>query len=1729
MPACAQVVQFQPEQEVREEEIIEGAGAVQMMCADCEAELEERQEEESEEVIQQKLGTDGAVIPPPDDNDDYVAQLKCARCENGGTPNHEGDVQAKNTQSAPAPVNARGSNDGRSILSQARQGLRNASNPLPHQRRIQASFGHHDISGVRTETGGAAGRTSERMGALAFTSGNRIGFRADPDLHLAAHEAAHVVQQRRGVSLKNTVGSPGDPYEQQADAAADRVVNGGSAEELLDDPNFHGGDTATAQRNTDAAKGNSQAEDDKPLQMALEVSSRRLFEEDTGGAGNETEGGEGGAGEAGEETGGQAESESELPAGDGETEANGEAEENGEAETEDADSESASAEGGSSGSGGGGGGAGSGSAPAPAPRESSPAGGGGGSASPASNSATPAATSTPAVTEAGEGAGVGGAPSGESCTPECYEGPREQPTTEPSSRPADPPRGEVEAEASEGDEEELPEVDNCHNNEAEAAGSAASQATETATAMESGPAGTETAAGQGAESAGGEGASGGESAVAGSGAGGPGAAASESGMAEASPIEAVIASAEAQRAISVAAYADSSAALNGASTSATMLRNGVRFNVPNGEDALQQRQRREAASRADAFFASVADRLDEAIRYSLNDIPDQLGAVAESAKAQIGSSMEQQKSAISGRIERARGVARADAALARAAIREQAAAYIADIESATAEAIDTLTATHAETMASVDELETSTLDQLNEIYAQGRTDLEGLGTTIGDECTAKGMEFATQYEGFRSCTEDGFWDGNLAERRANAQAEAAYEVAGRYYDRMVDGARKRAREVTRNGRKTDRCAVIAAAGRSRDTIDEQLPALTGALESARDSAIQQAGVTETNLLGSIDSALNSTLGQLDQQERTQRQAVNDTGYMQQVLQEQIAHGAAAAVQQGVKTAFGSVQQSMRVVQARFAANYAPDPETLGSLLASVEQRVNTAMEGLHTSADTGAANAEVQLADALQQAISSLQGITQSNDEQAGTLSSGFTSAMSNIAGTDNFATQRATVTAQIDQATASGNDALRQALDGLQQTCDEKTASAATKLDEAQASLEQNLRQGKRSLECEMTRKADEAAAKERPAWKTALAVVLVIIVIIIVIAVTVVTAGAAGPVIVAALGGPIMAGIIIGAAVGAVTSALLAMASDLWNNRDINWGNVGKAALIGLVTGAIGGGIGAAAGAGAGALFSGASRAVQTAAQFGAAMISASGFDVVTQFVMGGFSFDDFSWGQLGLTFLITAVTFGIGHVAATRATANAPRPTDAPEPTPVPTPTETPEPTIGFGRTPRTPTTSTPEPTIGFGRTPRTPATPTPEPTIGFGRTPRTPTTPTPEPTIGFGRTPRAPTTPTPESTIGFGRTPRGPGAALPAGGGGVPSAPVGPVGRSGGVVHSSEPHIVGGRPGSPGRSPIMAGGSDPNAPVMSGNRRLPGGPANVPEPPTTRPIDTPEPPSPRPVDTPEPTTTRPVDTPEPPTTRPVDMPEPPSPRPVDTPEPTTARPSDTPESPTSRPTDTSEPSSRPTDTPEPSSKPTDTPEQTGRPTDTPEFDARLRAARDLSDAELNTRIKDTPKTNDPTDESNVLRFERYRRGGGTNEDYDSWFGGSRGGRPGSPEHQADVAANNGPPNNLEPQVVGDRVPDGVGEPGQTVVIRGQEIQPQGNGRVIVESDHVVHNGTMPNSEARAQMRGIRAADPDATLVVTDLSNPSAPPLVYPPGTQPPPPGHLPPGQAPIIPYP
>lgn len=142
---------------------------------------------------------------------------------------------------------AEGVATGTDVHAAAAHGTSGAATTLPHLAPIQQLFGRHDVGGIQAHVGGAAAEGARAMGAQAFATGDHVAFAEAPDLHTAAHEAAHVIQQRAGVQLKGGVGEAGDAHERHADAVADCVVQGKSAESLLDTM-AGGGGAAAVQR-----------------------------------------------------------------------------------------------------------------------------------------------------------------------------------------------------------------------------------------------------------------------------------------------------------------------------------------------------------------------------------------------------------------------------------------------------------------------------------------------------------------------------------------------------------------------------------------------------------------------------------------------------------------------------------------------------------------------------------------------------------------------------------------------------------------------------------------------------------------------------------------------------------------------------------------------------------------------------------------------------------------------------------------------------------------------------------------------------------------------------------------------------------------------------------------------------------------------------------------------------------------------------------------------------------------------------------------------------------------------------------------------------------------------------------------------------------------------------------------------------------------------------------------
>lgn len=103
------------------------------------------------------------------------------------------------TPAGPAPVGWTPARGGQPTgIADVRHVAARASDPLPHRRRLESSFGA-DLSDIRTDASAASTLALTEGMAHAAALPYRILFdRADPDIETVAHEVTHVLQQRRG-------------------------------------------------------------------------------------------------------------------------------------------------------------------------------------------------------------------------------------------------------------------------------------------------------------------------------------------------------------------------------------------------------------------------------------------------------------------------------------------------------------------------------------------------------------------------------------------------------------------------------------------------------------------------------------------------------------------------------------------------------------------------------------------------------------------------------------------------------------------------------------------------------------------------------------------------------------------------------------------------------------------------------------------------------------------------------------------------------------------------------------------------------------------------------------------------------------------------------------------------------------------------------------------------------------------------------------------------------------------------------------------------------------------------------------------------------------------------------------------------------------------------------------------------------------------------------------------
>jgi hypothetical protein len=1173
---------------------------VQARCDSCEEE---------------KQTPSGGVSPADSDDEDDPdpVQLQCDSCEPEAVSAPPVTIQAQcddcareETQASPAlqrrdegqVQKAQEAVASRGVQHEAQRGVTNASEPLPHYATIQAAFGAHDVSGVRAEVGGAGGHAATAIGAQAYAVGDRIAFKAEPDLHLAAHEAAHTVQQRGGVQLRGGVGRPGDAYERHADEVADAVVRGESAQPILD----------RKPAATDARAGAGEA---APVQHRLEANAVHLQEPPAPMLPREP--------------------------------------------------------------------------PARAP--SRPAGareGGGEGATPAVTSSAIAAAQAGAPAElapavpAGPAGGVEAAAEGGTLNAHCYRAAIEEPADDSGDEPTDPPVAEPQEEV----HADLPTVDERDDCPVESAigqttaslgGPMASLGGPMASSGPSGPGGTAStadAAPASAESTAAPDASAPAAAAGGETSTGPAStdtAAGEGAPDAPSPLQDATLQAEAGRADAMARFEASSAVIDSVGASLAALPTDISFAEPPGAGARERERQVLAGGRVSEFLQHAATRLRESISFASEDVPDRFGSLAESIKASIGAQLEQQKSSVSQSVEAARGAAYAVADAARASVHGAHDAYVAAVAEQTASAIDTLQTAHDSNLEQVDQLENDSLSDINALYGTGHDDIVALGPTYAGQADARAELYVAEYEKCKiweadgSPRKDGFFAGYLTNRRAEAQQKAALDTAHGYHDSLIEAANNQAAQATQ-GRKHDRCGVIASARATRRAMADRLTALVDTLTTGSVQATTQAGALRDSLLAGLETSLLATVGALGREEHDSRQTLDDTGYLQQVAVEQAAFSAATAVQDAVVSAVDRAQQALNGTRATLAGTPAPSAEDLDGVVAgatrSLDAQLDLLMAGVNAAVDGG----ESSLIQAEQAGLAALDADGQGATARVSAASASFAQQMASVASsaTSNFAALTEQYTSQTEETASAGAEGFAQAVIGFESVCETMLTNIETNLTQAATRLEQNFQGRIAGLDDEASgipKQAQDAAAREQPAWKSVVAVILVIAIIIVVALVigpaVIGAVGAAAAALGASAGVATAVGAIVGGAiVGALSSGAMTLIQNWASGQRWDTG-LWRAMAVGALTGAIGGAVGLGVNSGLNALIGQGSRfALSQGAQFvvrAAVNITSDALmNIGQQLAIAG----HVDWGEFAQGMVVSLVLHGSRRIQAFQA---------------------------------------------------------------------------------------------------------------------------------------------------------------------------------------------------------------------------------------------------------------------------------------------------------------------------------------------------------------------------------------------------------------------------------------------------------------------------------------------
>ncbi len=558
---------------------------------------------------------------------------------------------------------------------------------------------------------------------------------------------------------------------------------------------------------------------------------------------------------------------------------------------------------------------------------------------------------------------------------------------------------------------------------------------------------------------------------------------------------------------------------------------------------------------------------------STQDVQPRFTAISEQTKTQIQGAVQVNLQNLRGMIAAARQQVLTKATQAEGEITGLYDTTAAEIEQSALQALEKVDSEYQAKVQGLNVLESSTSQDIDDRFAKAQTDLREAGRAAGvDAEGAKGEALnpvIAPYQG----REGDFWEGkNYYKKKITAAEDAADGVIQGYKDEFAEQAEATAQQLPQG--KQD---VLATAQQklqaARTAIDAEHARANQAIEDSRLQSLEAARQTQEQNLTALRQSKAETLAALTELQGNLEAQLQSTGAQQMLVIEEAAQAAIADVRTGSAEVAAQLHEALQTLGAQLQGAPAPDPEALSEMLAGSQAQFDGVMSQLQGQLSARRAAAEQALRTGGQKATGAVGQVAQTGSNLITPVVQDF------VTGADDMV-QRATTA--LNETRNQHVEATGKESEGAVQSMAEAYIQAEQDVQDVSAALDQGLgkfvsdfKSGPEGLDkslgqlkTDIRTKAQEAADKVLPRWKSVVAFVgklLVAIVVAIAIAAVVAVALASGG-WVALLLGALAAGAI--GAIGGVAKGMIdnAVQGKALFTKDL-WVEAGIGAIEGVL----------------------------------------------------------------------------------------------------------------------------------------------------------------------------------------------------------------------------------------------------------------------------------------------------------------------------------------------------------------------------------------------------------------------------------------------------------------------------------------------------------------------------------------------------------------------------------